>query len=52
MTPSDVVVAESDAVSIRGGLPSGVEFSNADTERLTREGQVRVRWDATPSTSS
>ncbi len=44
----NVFVAETDAALVRGGFPDAIEFSDADTARLAREGQVRVWWDSTP----
>jgi len=44
----NVFVPTDRAADALTALPDGVTYSDADLDLLVRDGQVRVRWDATP----
>lgn len=44
----NIFVPTDAAAEVLGALPKGVGHNDADRERLARDGQRRVWWDATP----
>ena len=44
----NLFVAEDRAAQVLAALPGGVRYEDDDLERLARETQIRLFWDATP----